>query len=145
MSEVKQGDLYWCEPDPEDTVGSEQEGDRIWVIVSIPPLHRGNCVVELPLSRHTEKAVAHLIQVPKAEITMVDNNPAINRVALTDQIRALDKTRFRKKRTRVYHQPWPWLPIRHGAYSATRTPACSAIQRITFKLSHYPPASCLAS
>jgi mRNA-degrading endonuclease toxin of MazEF toxin-antitoxin module len=97
MSEVKQGDLYWCEPDPEDTVGSEQEGDRIWVIVSIPPLHRGNCVVELPLSRHTEKAVAHLIQVPKAEITMVDNNPAINRVALTDQIRALDKTRFRKK------------------------------------------------
>jgi mRNA-degrading endonuclease toxin of MazEF toxin-antitoxin module len=97
MIEVKQGDLYWCEPDPDDVVGSEQAGDRIWVIVSIPPLHRGNCVVGLPLSRHTEKAVAHLIQVPKNEITMVDNNPAIDRVALTDQIRTLDKTRFRKK------------------------------------------------
>lgn len=51
----------------------------------------------LPLSRHIEKAGAHLIKVPKTEITMEDGNPAIDRVALTDQIRALDKTRFRKK------------------------------------------------
>jgi mRNA-degrading endonuclease toxin of MazEF toxin-antitoxin module len=44
-----------------------------------------------------EKAGGHLITVPKAEITMEDGNPAVDRVALTDQIRALDKTRFRKK------------------------------------------------
>jgi mRNA-degrading endonuclease toxin of MazEF toxin-antitoxin module len=89
--------MYWCEPDPQDTVGSEIEKDRPWVIVSIPRLNRGNCVVGLPLSRHIEKAVAHLIVVPKSEITMEDGNPSIDRVALTDQIRALDKTRFRKK------------------------------------------------
>lgn len=94
---INQGEMYWCEPDPKDTVGSEQEGDRPWVIVSSPRFHRGNCVVGLPLSRHTDKALAHLIAVPKSEITMVDGNPSIDRVALTDQIRALDKTRFRRK------------------------------------------------
>ena len=54
-------------------------------------------MVGLPLSRHTEKKMAHLIGIPKGEITMEDGNPSIDRVALTDQIRALDKTRFRKK------------------------------------------------
>lgn len=99
LQAIKQGDLYWCDPDPNlvDTQGSEQQGDRIWLIVSFERCHRGNCVVGLPLSRHTEKAVAHLTMVPAEMITMVDGNPAINRVALTDQIRALDKTRLRKK------------------------------------------------
>jgi mRNA-degrading endonuclease toxin of MazEF toxin-antitoxin module len=55
---IKQGDIYWCEPDPQDTVGSEQEGDRPWLVTSIASLHRGNCVVGLPLSRHMEKAGA---------------------------------------------------------------------------------------
>ena len=86
---VNQGDLYWCQPDPLDTVGSEQEGDRPWVIISIPRLHRGNCAVGLPLSRHMEKAGAHLIAIPKNEITIEDGSPSIDRVALTDQIRAL--------------------------------------------------------
>lgn len=95
---IKQGELYFCEPDPQDTVGSEQEGDRPWVIVSIPELRRGKCVVGLPLSRHMEKAGAHLIKVPLQEITMDDkNDPNIDRVALTDQIRALDRLRFRRK------------------------------------------------
>lgn len=96
---ILQGYTYWCDPDPrvEDTVGAEQAGDRIWVVMSIPRLHRGKCVVALPLSRHIEKAGAHLIQIPRNEITMEDGNPSIDRVALTDQIRALDKTRFRKK------------------------------------------------
>jgi len=96
---ILQGYLYWCDPDPkiEDTVGSEQAGDRIWVIMSIPRCHRGKCVVALPLSRHTNKAGAHLIMVPKPEITMEDGNPPIDRVALVDQIRALDKTRLGKK------------------------------------------------
>lgn len=89
--------MYWCEPDPQDTVGSEMEKHRPWVIISIPRFNRGNCVVGMPLSRHTEKAVAHLIAVPKNQITMQDGNPAIDRVALTDQIRALDKTRFTAK------------------------------------------------
>lgn len=95
-----QGDLYWCDPDPQlvDTVGSEQQGDRPWLILSIPTLIRGKCIVGLPLSRHTEKTgPPHLIVVPDAFITMVDGSPCITRVALTDQIRCLDKTRLRKK------------------------------------------------
>lgn len=96
--------MYWCEPDPQDTVGSEIEKDRPWVIISIPRLNRGNCVVGLPLSRHTGKAMAHLIVVPHQEIIMEDGNPSIDRVALTDQIRALDKTRFRKKAGHVSQQ-----------------------------------------
>lgn len=99
----KQGDLYWCDPDPKqtDTVGSEQKGDRVWLIISTERLHRGNCLVALPLSRHVEKvaqyAPPHLIKIPASKITMEDGNPAIDRVALTDQIRSIDKTRLRRK------------------------------------------------
>lgn len=99
--EIRQGEIWFCEPDPQDTVGSEQEGDRPWVIIPSARCHRGNCVVALPLSRHTEKAVAHLIQVPSDEITMDGSDPNINRVALTDQIRALDKRRLRRKLGRI--------------------------------------------
>jgi len=94
---VKRGELYFCEPDPQDTVGSEQEGDRPWVIMSMTSLHRGNCVVGLPLSKHTEKACAHLIAIPRQEIIWDGGLPPYDSVALTDQIRALDKTRFRRK------------------------------------------------
>ena len=94
---VNQGEIFFCEPNPQDTVGSEQEGDRPWVVVSSPHCHRGNCVVGLPLSRHVEKAGTHLIKVPLQEITMDGNDANIDRVALTDQIRALDKRRFRRK------------------------------------------------
>jgi mRNA-degrading endonuclease toxin of MazEF toxin-antitoxin module len=76
--------------------GSEQAGDRIWVIVS--QRTRAKCVVALPLSRHIDKAILpFLVTVPASEITMVDGNPPINRVALTDQIRNLDKGRLRKQ------------------------------------------------
>lgn len=94
---VNQGDLYWCEPDPLDTVGSELEKDRPWVLVSIPRLNRGNCVVGLPLSTRIEKACAHLVKIPRTEITREDGSESVDCVALTDQIRCLDKTRFRKK------------------------------------------------
>jgi mRNA-degrading endonuclease toxin of MazEF toxin-antitoxin module len=89
--------MYWCEPDPKDTVGSEQEKDRPWVIVSVTHLHRGNCVVGLPLSKNIKKASAHLIAIPRTEITMDGGIPPYDSVALTDQIRALDKRRFRRK------------------------------------------------
>jgi mRNA-degrading endonuclease toxin of MazEF toxin-antitoxin module len=66
-------------------------------VVSLPRYHRKNNVVALPLSRHVDKARGHLIKVIASEITMEDGNPSIDRVALTDQVRCLDKTRFRKK------------------------------------------------
>jgi mRNA-degrading endonuclease toxin of MazEF toxin-antitoxin module len=92
-----QGELYWCEPDPQDTVGSELEKDRPWVLISIPQLSRGNCVVGVPLSTRVEKACAHLIKVPASEITKQDGTASVDCVALTDQIRCLDKRRLRKK------------------------------------------------
>jgi mRNA-degrading endonuclease toxin of MazEF toxin-antitoxin module len=94
---VKTGDIYWCEPDPKDTVGSEQKEDRPWVIVSLTALHRGNCVVGIPLTKNLSKARAHLIAVPRTELTMDGNVPPYDSVALTDQIRCLDKTRLRRK------------------------------------------------
>jgi len=98
---VEQGEIYWCEPDPKDTVGSELEKDRPWVVVSLSRLHRGNCVVAIPLSSRVEKAVAHLIQIPKGEFTPEPGVTPYDCVALTDQIRALDKNRFRKKFGRI--------------------------------------------
>ena len=98
--QISQGELYWCEPDPQDTVGSELAKDRPWVIVSIPQLHRGNCVVGLPLSTQIDKACAHLIQIPKEEIHL-DGAVSVDCVALTDQIRALDKRRLRRKAGRI--------------------------------------------
>jgi len=94
---VKTGEMFWCEPDPKDTVGSEQEKDRIWVIVSESSLHRGKCVVAVPLTTQLHMACAHLIQIPADEFKMIHGTTAVSCVALTDQIRALDKTRFRKK------------------------------------------------
>jgi mRNA interferase MazF len=96
---IKQGEIYWCDPDPQrkDTVGSEQEGYRPWLIVSREELTRGKCVVGLPLSRHVEKALHHLIAIPARHISVQDGSDVMDRVALTDQIRCLDKTRLRKK------------------------------------------------
>jgi len=94
---VKTGDIYWCEPDPKDTVGSEQEKDRPWVIVSLTVLHRGNCVVGIPLSKNLGKGCAHLVAIPRNELTMDGNVPPYDSIALTDQIRALDKRRLRRK------------------------------------------------
>ena len=101
---INTGEIYWCEPDPKDTVGSEQEKDRPWVIVSKAELHRGNCVVGLPLSKQLGKACAHLIQIPASEMTTCDGSIPYPCVALTDQIRSLDKTRLRRKKGRISKQ-----------------------------------------
>lgn len=62
---VRPGDIYWCEPDPADTVGSEIEKDRLWVVVSQSHLNRGNCVVAVPLTSNMAKGIGHLITIPK--------------------------------------------------------------------------------
>lgn len=65
--------------------------------MSLTSLHRGKCVVGVPLTTNTAKACAHLVAIPKSEFKMERGTTAVDVVALTDQIRALDKTRFRKK------------------------------------------------
>ncbi len=97
LASIQQRDLYWCMPNPTDTVGSEQSRDRIWTVVSTSRAHRGNCVVGIPLSTQTHKAQGHLILVPKSEFNPENGYVPTDCVALTDQIRALDKTRFRKR------------------------------------------------
>lgn len=97
-----QGDLYFCDPDPQQpdattTVGSELEGDHVWVIVSVPSRHRGKSVLGIPMSRHMNKAGGHLLSIPKEFIAYLPGELAMDRVALTDQIRILDKTRLRRK------------------------------------------------
>ena len=89
--------MYWCEPEPKDTVGSEQAKDRIWIAVSHARFNRGKCVVCVPLTTNMNKAVAHLIRIPASLLQMDGGYPAKDSVALTDQIRALDKTRFRRR------------------------------------------------
>ena len=88
-----QGDIYFCDPDPKvaDTVGVEHKGDHVWVIVSVARCHRGNAVVGVPLSRHMNKAGGHLTQIPASVINYGSGEDKLNRVALTDQIRTLDK------------------------------------------------------
>jgi len=67
---VKTGDIFWCEPDPKDTVGHEQEKDRPWVIVSLASLHRGKCVVGVPLTKNTSISCSHLVLIPKSELVL---------------------------------------------------------------------------
>ena len=98
---VKPGDIYWCEPDPADTVGSEIEKDRMWVVVSQSHLNRGNCVVAVPPTRNMTKGIAHLIAIPKDYLILDNQHPPNDSIALTDQIRCLDKTRFRRKAGRI--------------------------------------------
>lgn len=97
--QIDQGDIYFCDPDPQlvDTVGSEQRGDHVWVILSLPSHHRGNCVVGVSLSKHLNKIGGHLTSIPAAYINYGPNEDKLDRVALTDQIRALNKTRLRRK------------------------------------------------
>lgn len=78
-------------------MGSEQKGDHVWVIVSVASCHRANCVVGVPLSKHMNKAGGHLIKLPHQFISYSANEPTLDRVALVDQIRVIDKTRLRRK------------------------------------------------
>jgi len=94
---INQREMYWCEPEPKDTMGSEEKFDHIWVIVSDARFNRGKCVVGVPLTSNLDKGVAHLVAIPKTEVQMDGGKPSIDSVALTDQIRALDKTRCRRK------------------------------------------------
>jgi mRNA-degrading endonuclease toxin of MazEF toxin-antitoxin module len=92
----KQGELYWCNPDPSDTVGAEHRGPHIWGIISVRT--RPKCIVAVPLSRHIDKAYPPLLPpIPASEFTHVDGTTPVDRVALTDQIRSLDVTRLQKK------------------------------------------------
>lgn len=97
---MEQGDIYWVDIPPEHTVGSEQYARRPYVIVSKSSLNRhSRIVVGVPLTTNLHKASAHRIQIPSAQIVKDPGCSSLieNSVALTDQIRVLDKSRLQSK------------------------------------------------
>ena len=97
--DFRQGDIYWVEIRPEHAVGSEQNKRRPWVIASRTELNHGRTVVAVPLTSKLNKKRPHCIVIP--ERYMVRDQGCTDRlsdsVALSDQIRTLDKTRLRQK------------------------------------------------
>jgi len=84
---MKRGDVFWVNLDP--TVGSEIRKKRPCVIVSATPINKARrTVVVVPLST---SARAH------PPITIAIHCMGKSVVAVSDQIRAIDKSRLLKK------------------------------------------------
>jgi mRNA-degrading endonuclease toxin of MazEF toxin-antitoxin module len=106
--DVKAGVIYWVtiEPTkipPGGLIGHEQHSRRPWVVVSRLLVNRqGSLVVGVPLTRtDAEKTThpPHRIRIPATEISkdIGFTGEIRNSVALTDQIRAIDKRLLEKK------------------------------------------------
>jgi mRNA-degrading endonuclease toxin of MazEF toxin-antitoxin module len=83
-----------------NTVGSEQEKDRPYVIMSRNSVNDlGINVVGVPLSTQVHKASAYRIKLPVSEFIKdpSSDKPVQEGVALTDQIRVLDTGRLMQK------------------------------------------------
>lgn len=96
---VNPGDIYWGE-DP-NTKGSEQSGNRLWLIMSRRTLNGNNTVVVVPLTSKVEKSDKFpdfCIRLPAGEIiTEPWASPSKDCVALCHQLRVFDKLRFGTK------------------------------------------------
>ncbi len=96
---LNQGDMYWGEDT--DATGSEQSGDRIWIVMSRRALNGNNTIVVVPATTKMAKAdeyPAFCIRLPAQEqIPIIGQSPSINRVALCHQVRVFDKSRLREK------------------------------------------------
>lgn len=96
-TEYKQGEIYWVTIKAVETTGSEQKKSRPYIIVSRNQINRlGPHVIGVPFTSSLHLACAHRIKVPLSE--MVPNSACSRKlqesVALTDQIRVLDKSRL---------------------------------------------------
>ena len=93
------GEIYWGEDT--NAKGSEQKGDRLWLVMSRRVINGGNTVVVVPLTTNVDKANKYpdfCIRLPAGEIiTDPGSSPSVVCVALCHQVRVFDKTRFRKK------------------------------------------------
>lgn len=116
--EVLQGEIYWVPIKYVDAQGHEQKKDRPYVIVSKNQINRmGPNVVGVPLTSRIRKACAHRIKVQlQHQIpNPASKHPLMDCVALTDQIRVLDKGRLSSRRWEISPTPrrvawnWPFL------------------------------------
>ena len=94
---IKQGDIYWVSARYLDIAGHEQQKNRPYVVVSRDLINNlGQNIVGVPLSTKIHKANSHRILIP---VQHMIKDPSATRdlstsVALTDQIRVLDRSRL---------------------------------------------------
>ena len=94
----------WVDMSTAETIGTEQQKDRPYVIVSRNSVNDiGENVVGVPLSTKVHKACQHRIQIPPSEIIKDSGytRPIPAMVALTDHIRVLDPTRLVRRMGRL--------------------------------------------
>ncbi len=98
--DIKPGDIYYVDIRPDHVVGHEQHSRRPFVVVSRLLVNRkGNLIVALLLTRtgaHLTTHPPHRIRIPAQEIAKEPSftGGVHDSVALVDQVRALDKSRF---------------------------------------------------
>jgi mRNA-degrading endonuclease toxin of MazEF toxin-antitoxin module len=95
--EIRQGEIYWVTIKATETAGSEQKKNRPYVIVSRNQINRlGPNVVGVPFTSKLHHARGHRVLIPVSQ--MIPNVACARKlsdsVALTDQIRVLDKSRL---------------------------------------------------
>jgi mRNA interferase MazF len=84
---IERGDIWWINLDP--TIGREIKKRRPCVVVSANAINRTRSTpIVVPLSSSPETAPPIVLPIPSA---------GENSVAVTDQIRAVDKSRFVSK------------------------------------------------
>ncbi|SPF51983.1 mRNA interferase (fragment) [Candidatus Sulfopaludibacter sp. SbA4] len=102
--EIQQGDIYLYSP--LDASGSEQAGQRPYIIMSRDIVHKNKpTAVGVPLTTKTHKANSYRILLPVAELL---RDPASDyefqtSVALCDHVRVMDLSRLRRESDR--YQP----------------------------------------
>jgi mRNA-degrading endonuclease toxin of MazEF toxin-antitoxin module len=98
------GEVYYVEIPEREAQGHEQFGDRPWLIVSANHIH-GNLdiVIAVPLTTKEKPNPQHRIDIPDADKIHEPGTSGWGgkTVALTEQIRVLDLSRF--TRTKVGH------------------------------------------
>jgi mRNA interferase MazF len=89
---VDPGEIFWITLAPQ--AGSEQHGRRPCVVMSRRILNGGNTVVIVPLSARVERANAHRVMIPEAEILkdMGCETDIHDSVAMCSQVRTIDKS-----------------------------------------------------
>lgn len=95
---IKFGDIFWFGIPTQHTVGSEQRKERPWVVVSRTELNGGRMVSCVPLTSKLHKACMHRLQIPASFMIPEPGETKLKTsVALTDQVRAVDRDRLGPK------------------------------------------------
>ncbi len=97
----QRGDIYWVSIPVSHTVGSEQYKRRPWIIVSANAIAHIGIVIGVPLSQKVKKQNRLFrIHIPHSSITYDPGTTLMpgDRVALTEQVRALSIDRLESPR-----------------------------------------------